>query len=129
MTRRPNWRRRAAVVVLGTCALLLVVAGRPTLRTPDGERFTFFSSGSIGGPSFFTSTAGQPGGFLSIVTPIRVTGFQGGDPANLVPGFLRLELRFVPEPGAALLLGAGATSLLWLARSRGRSPRPPAHDA
>lgn len=97
-----------------------------TGATSNGAPFTLLSSGSLGGPHSFTSTAGQPGGFLSIVTPIRAAGFQDGQPANLVPGFLRFELRFVPEPGPALLLASGATGLVLLGRAR-RLPRARSH--
>ncbi|MGH0031519.1 MAG: hypothetical protein ACQGVC_17135 [Myxococcota bacterium] len=90
--------------------------------TPGGAPFTFLSSGSIGGPLLFTSSAGQTGGFLSVVTPLR-TRAAGVPGASGLPGFLRLELVFAPEPGPALLLGAGGAALLALERTRSRKGR------
>lgn len=118
----------------GTGTLRLSLHGAPftlntawvTGQTPDGAAFTAFSTGSIAGPALFTSSAGQTGGFLSVVTPVRVIGSDPVGPGNVLPGFLRLEIAFVPEPGLALLLLGGAAALLVLERRRNRSrPFPP----
>ena len=92
-----------------------------TAETEYGAIFTVFSTGSIGGPYLFTSTAGQPGGFLSIVAPTRVQVAGGGEPVSALVGFLRFEILFLPEPGVPLLLGAGALALTHLGRRRRRS--------
>lgn len=94
-----------------------------TAETEYGAIFTVFSTGSIGGPYLFTSTAGQPGGFLSVVTPIRVVIGQSGEPVNVLPGFLRFEVQFLPEPGVLLLLVSGAGGLSFLGRMRRRESR------
>jgi len=113
----------------GTGTLRLSLYGAPftlntawvTGRTVSGATFSFFSAGSIAGPALFTSSAGQTGGSLSAVTPVRVDSFGSGAPTNILPGFLRLEIAFAPEPGVALLLSSGALSLLALERRRTRS--------
>jgi hypothetical protein len=98
-----------------------------TGATENGAVFTLFSAGSIKGPGSFTSSAGQTGGYLSLVTPSRVLVHQPALAANLVPGFLRLEIEFVPESGVGVLLASGAAGLFVLARRRPRSRgvRPP----
>jgi hypothetical protein len=95
-----------------------------TGATESGAVFTIFSTGSLKGPGSFTSSAGQTGGYLSLVTPTRVITNQAGGVAALASGFLRLEIEFVPEPGVGLLLGSGAAGLLILARRR-----RPSHEA
>ena len=57
---------------------------------------------------------GQVGSTLTLVTPIYVNA------ADLVriPAFGSLALRFVPEPGTALLLGAGIAALVGFGRRR-----------
>ena len=62
-----------------------------------------------------------PGGFLSIVAPTRVVVSGGGEPENVLLGFMRFEILFLPEPGVLLLLGAGALALTHLGRRRRRS--------
>lgn len=94
-----------------------------TGTTRNGEVVTLLSVGSEAGPSLFTSSAGQPGGFLRVVTPVRIVSGYPQAPSRRIPGFLRLEIDFLPEPGVALLLGAGAAGLLALGFARRRANR------
>jgi hypothetical protein len=66
-------------------------------------------TGFAHGPASGTSSTAQPGGTLQLVTPISITTNLGAD--NLIFAFGILTLRFVPEPGTALLVGAGALLL------------------
>lgn len=94
-----------------------------TGTTRNGEVVTLLSAGSEAGPSLFTSSAGLPGGFLRVVTPVRIVSGYPQAPSSRIPGFLRLEIDFLPEPGVALLLGAGAAGLLALFFARRRANR------
>ena len=95
--------------------------------TQNGALGTLLSTGTLHGPLSFTSTAGLTvngaGGLLGVVTPIRVVSSQSIAGANDFPGFLRLEIQLLPEPGAFLLLVAGASGVLIVERSRRRAIR------
>lgn len=120
------------LTVGGAGALRISLYGAPftlntasvTGATANGAVVTIFSAGSIGGPSLFTSTAGQPGGLLSVVTPFRTVTGEGGGSNRLIPGFFRFEIVFLPEPRVGLLLAVGGSALLTL----GRAGRRAAHD-
>lgn len=79
------------------------------------------------GPYGFANSAAWPGGGFSLVTPqVAWTDQQFG--TTIPSGFWRVDIRFVPEPGPALLLGSGALGLLARARLR-RRPRDDTPDA
>jgi len=86
-----------------------------TQPTPLGGVATLASTGWLHGPASFASTAGQAGGEVRLVSPIRITSTQAAQPIAAVN---RLTLRFVPEPGILLLLLAGILGLACLGRSR-----------
>ncbi len=67
------------------------------------------------GPASATqSTTAQPGGVLSLVTPVFIsTPFLS---IPIVEAFSRMTLHFVPEPSTLLLLGSGIVALLALGR-------------
>jgi hypothetical protein len=91
-----------------------------SVRTPNGGIGTVTAAGFAHGPASATATAHHVGGVIQIVTPTLVV-------ANIDPPLDRtalmgvLTLRFVPEPSALLLLGAGAAGLAALARARFRA--------
>jgi len=95
-----------------------------TGTTTNGARLTLFSAGSIAGPYLFTSTAGQPGGWLSIVTPTRVVVSSLMEPDETLFGFLRFEVLFLPEPGLFQLLSAGSAGLALVGWRRRASRKP-----
>jgi hypothetical protein len=110
------------VTVGGSGPLRFSIEGAPwTLRTatvsvatPDGSRVPVFTSGFVHGAASLTGSTGLPGGSLQLVTPIRVRSSEGAEMA----AFGRLGVRFLPEPGFALLLAAGCLGL-GLLRLRG----------
>jgi hypothetical protein len=75
-------------------------------------------SGFIHGPvSSSASSAAQPGGALQLVTASKsTTSLTGALPEYVTWGVLNLH--FVPEPGALVLLVAGAAGLLAAGRGR-----------
>jgi hypothetical protein len=79
-----------------------------TRATSGGGTTTAFAFGFVHGPASASGTTAASGGELQLVTPLAVTG--GGQPD--ASGFGRLRLRFVPEPGAPLLLGSALLALL-----------------
>jgi hypothetical protein len=65
--------------------------------------------------SFALSAMG--GGTVTLIAPTKLS-INGGLAQRRRAGFTTLKLTFVPEPGAMLLVGAGAASLALLARRR-----------
>jgi hypothetical protein len=81
-----------------------------TVVTQNASPVTLTAQGWLHGAGSFTSSTALPGGALSLVTPLRIISDAGQELAL----FARLSLRFVPEPGFALLLGAGVAGLAWI---------------
>lgn len=80
---------------------------------------TAMINGFAHGPASSTGSTAQVGGVIQFVTPMRVDVEQTY--ASLVYGITgRLTLRFVPEPGAAVSLAAGAIALALLGRGRAK---------
>ena len=75
---------------------------------------TFTSRGFAHGPASGTSTTAQPGGTVSLVTPIFVSTNIGV--GVTIPAFARLTIEFVPEPTTLALIGAGIAGLAWRGR-------------
>jgi hypothetical protein len=103
----------------------LSVQGAPwTLRTATlpvattgGGSATQVAAGWVHGPLTFTSSTAVTGGSVSLVTPVRVIS----DAGEALGVFVRLTLRFVPEPGRVLLLGSGISALAVVGRGRMRA--------
>lgn len=68
-------------------------------------------TGFARGPNGLTGSTAQPGGLVQLVTPVLIQASIGPQGLEL-PGFGILTLRFVPEPAALALLGAGLVGLL-----------------
>lgn len=62
------------------------------------------------GPASGTTSTLNPSGTIRLVTPIFISTNIGA--MAVVPAFGFLTLHFVPEPGTALLLGAGIAALV-----------------
>ena len=99
----------------GTGALRISVEAAPwtlytatvTVMTAEGGSAAITTAGFVHGAFSYTGSTGQPGGSLQLVTPVRITSNQGNDMA----GFVRLGIRFVPEPGWLVLLASGCLGL------------------
>jgi membrane protease YdiL (CAAX protease family) len=100
------WTVRTAVLELST--------------TAGGSAFVG-ASGFVHGPSSFTGSTALVGGALQLVTPVVVSSLGGSVPAT---GFVRLDIRFVPEARRFVALCVGALVLLLLAFRR-----PPLEDS
>jgi hypothetical protein len=82
--------------------------------TAGGGGVTAYTFGFVHGPLSASGTTGWPGGEIQLVTPLVVQ--TAGAPA--VPGFGRLELRFVPEPAGLLPLACAVLALYLGSRKR-----------
>lgn len=107
---------------LGTLSLLggPWETGQAVVATASGSTaLTGFAHGPLSG----TSSTAEPQGVLQLVTPVAVGASVGGGPPSVVPLFGLLEIRLLPEPGAAASLAAGAALLAFLGarRARGRA--------
>lgn len=87
-----------------------------TYQTEQSATVTVVTEGSLHGAHSFTGSTAITGGELSLVTPLQLQSL--GAPAGA--GFARLSIRFLPEPGGLLLLGAGLCGLAGLHRIRSR---------
>lgn len=88
-----------------------------TVMTGGGGSAAVTTAGFVHGAYSYSGSTGQPGGALQLVTPIRITSNQG----NKMAGFVRLGVRFVPEPGWLVLLASGCFGLGLLHRFGSRS--------
>jgi hypothetical protein len=70
------------------------------------------------GPASQTGSTAQPGGLISLVTPIMVSTSLPG--FEVLPSFAVLTVEFLPEPGTLLLVAGGLALLAQRARSRQR---------
>jgi hypothetical protein len=71
--------------------------------------------GFVHGPLSETSTAARTSGVVQFVTPLQVDTLGIPDQGKQA-AFGTLRIRFIPEPAAATLLGAGALLLAELGR-------------
>ena len=86
------------------------------VTTSEGETVTLVAQGWRHGAFSFTSSTALTGGSLSLVTPVYVTSSENRD----LSFFSRLTVRFVPEPGRALLLLSAVSGLALIGRGRMR---------
>lgn len=114
-------RLHGGLWTVGTAWVIATDQGVPDLLTSmGGSAATQTLEGFAHGPQSATSSTAQPSGVVQFVVPSIVAS-----DLNLVPPFAlfgRLTLHFTPEPGAALMLGAGGglVALLGVLRHRGR---------
>jgi hypothetical protein len=99
------------------------VASVTGVSTANGGTATLTAAGFAHGPASATSSTAALSGVVQFVTPVRAKGLHGIYRSDFewVPPFVKLRLRFIPEPGLSLLLGSGVADLLLLARRRARS--------
>jgi len=107
-------------------AVAVTVQGAPwttgpvVITTPSG---TVNGIGFAHGPASGTSSTGQPGGVVKLVTPVTImTKSLLSPPSQLfmIPSF---QVEFIPEPGALALLLPGIGTLLALGAIRLRRDR------
>jgi hypothetical protein len=83
-----------------------------------GPTGTFARSGFAHGPASGTTSTARRGGVVQLVTPIQIATTLGT--FERLGMIAQLTLVFVPEPGTALLLGAGVAVLALHGRGRRR---------
>ena len=106
-----------SAIVVG--AVNVTVEGAPwTTGTAMLGHFPFTETvtGFAHGPASGTSSTAQAGGVIQLVTPIAFTTDIA--PANNLLAFGILTIRFVPEPGTALLVAVGVVALGWIERRK-----------
>jgi hypothetical protein len=102
----------------------VTVIGAPWTLAPvsvSGDNVSAYATGFLHGPASQASTAFQPGGVVSLVTPIAIDLVGEVSPAPFLATIGTLHIAFVPEPGTAGLLLSGALLLSLAARRRARS--------
>jgi hypothetical protein len=91
-------------------------------RTTTDELNRFFQTvkltGFAHGPASSTSTTGTVNGVVQLVTPSQVTTNLPLGSNKLTGSGQTLLIRFIPEPGLLLLLGAGVAALAVLGKRR-----------
>ncbi len=98
-----------------TAAVNLTVIGAPW-TTGVAAIGTTTARGVARGPASGTTSTLHASGTVRLVTPIFISTNIGASP--VVPAFGYLTLHFVPEPGTALLVGAGIAGLIGAGRIR-----------
>jgi hypothetical protein len=93
----------------------LTVVGAPwTIETAIWGLSASLSTAPMGlahGPASATSSTANPSGVIQLVTPFFIST-DLGSAAALIPGYSRLTLHFVPEPGTIVMLGSGMVAFV-----------------
>jgi len=93
-----------------------------TPMTPGGVKqfINVTGMGFAHDPGSLTTNTAQPSGVVQLISPMQiVTNLTSGSNAKLSQ-FSTLRIRFIPEPGMLLLIGAGVAGLALLGRQRMR---------
>jgi hypothetical protein len=94
--------------------------GTAVNQTQEGQFKTVVQHGFIHGAASGTGSTASPSGVVQLIAPMQVETLGAGDNNELQSLFTIMTLRFVPEPGFLLLLGAGVLGMGILGRNRMR---------
>jgi hypothetical protein len=93
-------------------------SGSAINQTRGGNFKTLVVSGFIHGAGSSPGSTAANSGFIQLISPMQVATMGAGDNNKMQSLFSFATLRFIPEPGFLLLMGAGTVGLCILGRSR-----------
>jgi len=109
------WTVRTATAAVPTVSGSVLATSRGFVHGPLSFSFSPHSIAFVHSP---TSATASVGGEIQLVTPFRIESSIADAQAG---GFVRVKVRFLPEPSLLLLLGSAVGSLLVLARLQRRA--------